>query len=766
MPSSPAASLPLPTSSPPASGTTGELFTSNQQEASPHSSLFARELRAHAAVSPTGVHSPTLSGSSQLDAYRPLRPPTLLVASAELGGISTTISAFESLTLRGYDVDAVLVFREEYYRNFEYFQKWFAEKGVRVGVVERPPGVLSGVEEERESMERYYEGLGAGELRSVVEGLQVRHRERIEELETAPRRAMDAFWWPFVQHEQVKEERDVMVIDSAHGDFFSVLQPPPPANALSPPTRPSSSPSLLQPMLDGSASWWTQCLGHGNPALTLAAAYAAGRYGHILFPTATSLPSLSLAERLLATVGTPWASRVFFSDDGTTGMELALKMALRAFAHREGLGKEEGRELGVLGLKGSYHGDTMGAMDACEANVYNEKVDWHRGRGFWLEPPIVRVEKGTPVVVEEGGRTEFGSLSEVYDVERRIEEGDALVEVYRRRIEREVGQRLAKGDGMRFGTLVLEPVVMGAGGMIFVDPLFQRVLVDTVRTNRDLFPSSSLATPPPPPSTTTSSSSAAPSNPVWQGLPIIFDEVFVGLYRLGRPSTASFLGTATYPDLACYAKILTGGLVPMAVTLASDSIFRAFWGPQKVDALLHGHSYTAHPIGCTVANRTLDILEGMEREGAWSPPKGEWLAADHLAVSRRDDPTTTTPSSSPPVWSLWSHAFVSAISSLPTVDGAMAIGGVLVIHLRADDEAGYESKASDAFLRRLRYGAPVVPGTADVSPAGQAFNIHARPLGNVVYWMASLNSGAPTLRAVERAIGDALGGVEAGAGLD
>ena len=164
-----------------------------------------------------------------------------------------------------------------------------------------------------------------------------------------------------------------------------------------------------------------------------------------------------------------------------------------------------------------------------------------------------------------------------------------------------------------FGTLILEPVVMGAGGMIFVDPLFQRVLIDTVRTNRDLFPSCA-----PTPSPT---STATP--PIWQGLPIIFDEVFVGLYRLGRPTTSSFLGAAVHPDLACYAKILTGGLVPMAVTLASDAIFQAFWGNQKVDALLHGHSYTAHPIGCTIANRTLDILEGMQTDGAWSGAMSE-----------------------------------------------------------------------------------------------------------------------------------------------
>ncbi|KAL8287398.1 hypothetical protein RQP46_003256 [Phenoliferia psychrophenolica] len=720
----------------------------------------ARELTA--VVFPAGVHSPTLAGTSQLDAYRPLLPPTILVASSELGGISTTISAYESLTIRGYDVDAVLVFREDYYRNFEYFAKWFADVGIPLGVVDKPPPMGPSPAEDRDGMRKYYAEMERGPLRDVVAGLQQRHLGRIAALETAPRRALDNVWWPFCQHGLVTEEKDVMVIDSAHGDFFSVLRPSSaptassssPSPSLSSPTAPDHpSTSLLQPMLDGSASWWTQCLGHGNPALTLAAAYAAGRYGHIMFPTAISQASLTLTERLLKLVGTSWASRVFFSDDGSTGMELALKMGLRAFSEREGLGKVESRELAVLGLKGSYHGDTMGAMDASEPNVYNEKVDWHRGRGFWLEPPIVRIENGKPIVSEADLRVEFGSLSEVYEVDRRLAEGDALIEVYRTRIEREIGERLAVGDGIRFGTLILEPVVMGAGGMIFVDPLFQRVLIDTVRTNRTLFPSSSSL---PSPTSSPDPSTSSPTSPIWQGLPIIFDEVFVGLYRLGRPTTSTFLGAEVHPDLACYAKILTGGLVPMSVTLASDAIFQAFWGNQKVDALLHGHSYTAHPIGCTIANRTLDIIGGLHDDGAWGGAMSEWKAADDLALVA---PATTAPAtapSSPAVWSLWSNAFVSEVSSLENIDGAMAMGAVLAIHLRATDAAGYQSTASEALLRRLRYGTPMTPGSAAVSPAGMPFNIHARPLGNVVYWMASLNSEPATLRAIEDAILDAL----------
>ncbi|BGP00711.1 hypothetical protein NBRC10513v2_006505 [Rhodotorula toruloides] len=715
-----------------------------------------------------GVHSPTLCGTSQLDAFRPLLPPTLLVASAALGGISTTISAYESLMLRGYDVDAVLVFREEYYANYQYFEKWFTERGIRVGVVDQPPEQVTNAAEDAANLEAYYSKLAGSPLQRIVQRLQQIHLDRMSNLATAPRRTLDKVWWPFVQHGLVQNESDVMVIDSAHGDHFSVfatssppVEPPTPSSdpsaapvvppsqqatsttAATPSSPPAQSPAhpLLSPVFDGSASWWTQCLGHANPELTLAAAHASGRFGHVMFPTATNLPALELAEKLLATVGEGWADRVFFSDDGSTGMEVALKMALRAYADRERLSPAEGRRLAVLGLKGSYHGDTIGAMDACEGGVYSERVEWYEGRGYWLAAPEVRIEQGKVVVRGKGGRaTSYDSLTQLYDVDRRVRD-DELARVYREEIEGELQKRLDKGDGIRFGALVLEPVVMGAGGMIFVDPLYQRVLIDVVRTNRQLFPA---ASPAPSDSATLA---ATGSTPVWQGLPVIFDEVFVGLHRLGRTTASTFLGSSTKPDIACYAKILTGGLVPMAVTLASDAIFRAFWSDKKVDALLHGHSYTAHAVGCGVANKTLAILDRMEKQGVYDGAKQDWATAASSAEG----------GAASGVWSLWSSSFVQSVSSHPAVDGVMAIGTVLAIHLKAGDGAGYQSTASETVLRQLRFGAPFDSDpAAAASPSGAPFHIHARPLGNVIYFMSSLNSSAETLRSVEGSIVAAL----------
>lgn len=103
----------------------------------------------------------------------------------------------------------------------------------------------------------------------------------------------------------------------------------------------------------------SQSHGHAAEPLTLAAAKAAGRYGHVLFPSGTHEPALELAEKLKETVGQGWADRVFFSDNGSTGIEVALKMALRATGRKYGWEGEVGSDVGVIGLRGGYHGDTV-----------------------------------------------------------------------------------------------------------------------------------------------------------------------------------------------------------------------------------------------------------------------------------------------------------------------------------------------------------------------------------------------------------------------
>ncbi|KAJ7123785.1 PLP-dependent transferase [Mycena crocata] len=661
-----------------------------------------------------GVHSPTLSGVTQLDCYRPLFLPTILVGDSRLGGISATISAYESLLLRGYVVDAILLFRDEYYRNGEFLKPYFAERGVDVTALDSPPPVLADPAENFASTERYYERL---DMIPVLRNLETRHGQRLANLASMPRRSLEAFWWPFVQHGLVKGEKDVTVIDSASSDFFSVFNTPEAPR--------DTHSSYLESQLDGSASWWTQTLGHAHPALTLAAARASGRYGHVMFPQATHAPALELAERLLDGPGQDWASRVFFSDDGSTGMEVALKMALRAFAIRHGLQGTDRKALGVLGLRGSYHGDTIGAMDACaEEGVYT--CEWHNANGYWFDPPTVSIQGGRPVITlppalqtvasPADSAVPSESMSWVYNVAERLD--TPLADVYRRYILQTL-RSLEKSGGPRLAVLVLEPLVMGAGGMIWVDPLFQRVLVDVVRISFN----PELETKP-------VSSSTSDKHAPWSGLPVIFDEVFVGLYRLGMESTSPLLGVT--PDISVYAKILTGGLVPLAATLASDSIFRAFYSTEKAEALLHGHSYTAHPIGCEIANETLRLIATESQSEAWEQARARWEPA---------------PGTSAVVWSLWDPQFAQAVSRLDAVTEVMALGSVLTIKFR-DPKAGYVSQSAQTLLQSIKI--------SDVEYSASEFSVHFRTLGNIAYFMTSLNTAPETIRIVEDKIWKAL----------
>lgn len=211
--------------------------------------------------------------------------------------------------------------------------------------------------------------------------------------------------------------------------------------------------------------------------------------------------------------------------------------------------------------------------------------------------------------------------------------------------------------------------------------------------------------------------------PQWSGLPVIFDEVFTGLYRLGRFTAASFLGTEA--DISVNAKLLTGGLVPLCTTMASESIFDAFKSDDKSDALLHGHSYTAHAVGCQVAVESVSEMQSMEKNGEWEWAEKDWAEDETQA------------------WSVWSRDFVTDMSHNPQVLGVWALGSVLAISLRDDDGVGYKSLAAKKIQSHLRQGTG-------------SWNAHSRVLGNVFYVMASQKTSRQSIRELQGLLVDAL----------
>jgi dethiobiotin synthetase/adenosylmethionine--8-amino-7-oxononanoate aminotransferase len=145
--------------------------------------------------------------------------------------------------------------------------------------------------------------------------------------------------------------------------------------------------------------------------------------------------------------------------------------------------------------------------------------------------------------------------------------------------------------------------------------------------------------------------------------------VFTGLYRLGRPTSASFLDV--HPDIAVNAKLLTGGLIPLCTTVASQEIFDTFSSPEKSDALLHGHSYTAHAVGCTVAVDSLKAMSDMDVNGSWDAFRADWENESAPAMA-----------STPDVWSVWSPGLLKDLSCADAVESVFAIGTVLSISLQ------------------------------------------------------------------------------------
>ncbi|OAQ82127.1 onanonoxo-7-onima-8-eninoihtemlysoneda [Purpureocillium lilacinum] len=656
-----------------------------------------------------GVHSPGPSGNTQADIYIPLRAPTVLIGDSRLGGISQTISAFESLRLRGYDVESIMLFQDAKYENYQYLSEYFTKHhGVPVTSMLEPPKRVEDAKEDAEAMSEYYARKDCEAITAdVLQHLDRRHTQRIASIESLATKAHQHIWYPFTQQSLVGT-KDIMTIDSAHGDYFQTLVP----------GEGAANKPVLRSSFDGSASWWTQGLGHSNPQLTLAAAYAAGRYGHVMFASAVHQPAMALAESLLEGMRNPRLNRVFFSDNGSTGTEVAVKMGLRAARVRYGWGTDQ--KLGVLGLKGGYHGDTIGAMDMAEPCAFNEKVEWYEGKGFWFDYPTVLCADGKwSVTVNDalsrdiGQGQSYASLSDIFDVEGREKRGE------HHQYEEYITKTLAalQERGQKFGSLIIEPIVLGAGGMELVDPLFQRTLVNVVRRSSHLF--------------RTSNDAAPKDGKDWSGLPIIFDEVFTGLYRLGRFTPSSFLGV--HPDISVHAKLLTGGLVPLCTTLASEHIFDVFSSTDKTDALLHGHSYTAHPIGCQVALESVKEMQAMEQRGDWAWAKNQgW-------TSSSDSHSESSPGDR--VWSSWPRHFIEELSrNTERVSGVWALGSVLAIHLRDAAGTGYSSNAAQGLREVLAKGKD--------SSEGGPWNVHSRVLGNVLYVMTSQTTSETSVRQI------------------
>lgn len=290
--------------------------------------------------------------------------------------------------------------------------------------------------------------------------------------------------------------------------------------------------------LDMISSWWLCVHGHAHPVIAAAIAKQAQTLEQVIFAGFTHEPAVRLAQRL-GNLLPQGLTRVFFTDNGSTAVEVALKMAIQ---YHRNLGNHRHR---IAVFAGGYHGDTVGAMSV------------GRSSGFFdaFGDYLFHVETLPFPATWEGDEA----------VDKR--ETDALAAL----------DRFLSDHGTETAALVVEPLVQGAAGMRMCRPTFLRETAQRVKQAGGL---------------------------------VIFDEVMTGFGRTGTLFACE--KAAITPDIICLSKGLTGGFMPMAVTVCQQWIHEAFLGDSFDRALAHGHSFTANPLGCAAALASLDIFESGE----------------------------------------------------------------------------------------------------------------------------------------------------------
>jgi adenosylmethionine-8-amino-7-oxononanoate aminotransferase len=303
-------------------------------------------------------------------------------------------------------------------------------------------------------------------------------------------------------------------------------------------------------ILDAISSWWVITHGHCHPKIIAAIRAQAEALDQVIFAEYTHEPAERVASKLIA-LAPLGLEHVFFSDSGSTAVEVALKMALGFWRHTGGPRHR------IIVMEHSYHGDTIGTMSAGARGVFTEAYN----------PLLFAVERiPFPLAGQENATL------------------DALETLCR------------SGDAAAF---LVEPLVLGAGGMLMYSP---QVLAEFARICAK------------------------------HGVLFIADEVMTGWGRTGTMFACE--QAAVTPDIACYSKGLTGGSLPLAVTLCRREIFQAHYAADRRRTFFHSSSFTANPIACAAALANLEVWEGepvVQRIVALTA-----LQAEHL-IRFRDD---------------------------------------------------------------------------------------------------------------------------------
>lgn len=306
--------------------------------------------------------------------------------------------------------------------------------------------------------------------------------------------------------------------------------------------------------IDGVSSLWCNIHGHRHPTIDAAIREQLDKVAHVTNLGASNPTTIRLAKRLVD-ISPRGLNHVFFSDDGATAVEVAVKMAFQYWRQRPerpsppaplptGEGSCCGKDCYVA-LGEAYHGDTLGSASVGGVERFHAM----------FEPLLFETLR---VPAPDSFRTPPNVAP------------DELCRHHLAELERVLSEH-----HRRIAAMVIEPLVQGAAGMIMHPPGYLRGVRELTRKYDVL---------------------------------LIADEVAVGFGRTGKMFACEH--EEVVPDLLCLAKGITGGYMPMAATLATDEIWNAFLGDySEGKTFFHGHTYGGNPLGAAAAIATLDVFE-------------------------------------------------------------------------------------------------------------------------------------------------------------
>lgn len=290
---------------------------------------------------------------------------------------------------------------------------------------------------------------------------------------------------------------------------------------------------------DTISSWWCNVHGHNHPKIKEAIKKQLNSLEHVLFAGFTHKPAIELAEKLIE-ITPKNLTKVFYSDNGSTAVETALKMS---FQYWNNTGKRNKTKF--ISLADAYHGDTIGAMSVGGVDVFNKVFSPLFFNGYKVPSPYCY-------------RCPMGTTRDkcVIDCIKPLE-------------------KLLKKKSKEIAGIILEPLVLGAGGMI----IYPKKYLERVSQLAKKY-----------------------------GVHLILDEVATGFGRTGKMFACQY--TKVQPDFMCLSKGITAGFLPLGATLTTEKNYNAFYADfTKLKTFYHGHTYTANPISCAAAVASIDIFK-------------------------------------------------------------------------------------------------------------------------------------------------------------